>query len=130
MPLRPPEPRLPRVKAVPVARATFWLTLLFGLTLGLPVLAAETCKVAGLALQVLGPGGPRPDDARASSGYVIWHDGRSRVLVDAGGGLFQSFGAAGARLEALDVIALTHLHTDHTPSLPALLKEGYFIDRR
>jgi ribonuclease BN (tRNA processing enzyme) len=82
------------------------------------------------AVQVLGSGGPIPDDARASSGYVVWSGGRARVLVDAGGGVFQRFGQAGADLGDLELVALTHLHADHCADLPALLKGAYFVDRR
>lgn len=39
------------------------------------------------------------------------------------------FGQSGARIENLDLLALTHLHTDHAADLPALLKGGYFSPR-
>lgn len=83
----------------------------------------------GTAVQVLGSGGPIPDGERASSAYLIWVDGRARVLVDIGGGSVLRFGASGARLEDLSLIALTHLHADHTSDLPALIKAGYFSER-
>ena len=45
---------------------------------------AQLCPPAdGVAVQVLGSGGPIADDARASTGYIVWIDGHSRVLVDA-----------------------------------------------
>ena len=92
---------------------------------------ASRCPAsAGVALQVLGSGGPIADDARASSGYLVWLDGRARLLVDAGGGVFLRFGEAGARFADLDGIALSHLHTDHSAALPALLKSGYFTGRK
>jgi len=80
-------------------------------------------------LQVLGSGGPIADDGRASSGYLVWIDGRSRFLIDAGGGIFLRFGEAGARFEDLEHIAVSHFHTDHSTDLSALLKSGYFSDR-
>ena len=80
-------------------------------------------------LQVLGSGGPIADDGRASSGYLIWINGRSRFLIDAGGGIFLRFGEAGARFEELNHIAISHLHTDHSTDLSALLKSGYFSNR-
>lgn len=91
--------------------------------------AAAGCPGAELAVQVLGSGGPIADDARASSGYLLWLEGRSRLLVDAGGGTFLRFGEAGGSMEDLDRIAITHLHTDHVADLPALLKGGYFSGR-
>lgn len=85
------------------------------------------CENKQFTLQTLGSGGPITDDQRASSGEVIWLNGKSALLIDAGGGIFLRFGQAGARLEDLKLIALTHFHTDHTSDLAALLKGGYFI---
>jgi ribonuclease BN (tRNA processing enzyme) len=82
-----------------------------------------------VTLQVLGSGGPVADDGRASSGYLLWVDGRSRFLVDAGGGVFLRFGEAGASFDDLDFVAISHLHTDHSADLTALLKSGYFSNR-
>lgn len=84
---------------------------------------------AGAALQVLGSGGPIADDGRASSSYLVWIDGRARILIDAGGGSFLRFGEAGAKFRDLDFIGISHFHTDHSADLPALLKSGYFADR-
>ena len=86
-------------------------------------------RTEGITLQVLGSGGPIADDGRASSGYLVWINGKSRFLVDAGGGIFLRFGEAGARFEDLEHIAISHLHTDHSTDLVALLKSGYFSNR-
>lgn len=83
----------------------------------------------GVTVQILGSGGPIADDRRASSGYVIWLDGESRVLIDAGGGTFLRFGEAGASFAALDFVGLSHLHADHSADFPALLKSGNFSGR-
>ena len=91
--------------------------------------AAECPPAEGVALQVLGSGGPIADDGRASSGYIVWVDGESRVLVDAGGGTFLRFGEAGARFSDLDFVGLSHFHTDHSADFPALLKSGNFSGR-
>ncbi len=79
-----------------------------------------------VTLQVLGSGGPESGDKRASSGYLIWIDGKSKILIDFGGGASLRFEEAGARIEDLEVILLTHLHVDHTADLPALLKSSFF----
>lgn len=92
--------------------------------------ARASCPPEGAWLQVLGSGGPIPDDARASSGYLVWLDGHARALVDVGGGVFQRFGESGARLVDLELIALTHLHADHSSDLAALMKGGYFSGRK
>lgn len=90
----------------------------------------ETCGLqSSLALQVLGSGGPIADDSRASSGYVLWVNGRSRVLVDAGGGVFLRFGESGAQFKDLDFVGISHFHTDHSSDISALLKSGYFSTR-
>ena len=92
--------------------------------------AAAKCPPAdGVAVQVLGSGGPVADDARASSGYIVWIDGHSRVLVDAGGGTFLRFGEAGASFVDLGFVGLSHFHTDHSADFPALLKSGNFSGR-
>jgi len=105
-------------------------TLLVSVMLGTAIAMADAgdCR-AGISLQVLGSGGPIADDARAASGYLVWRDGRAVALIDAGGGTFQRFGQAGASLDALELVALTHFHTDHSADLPALLKGAYFSDR-
>jgi ribonuclease BN (tRNA processing enzyme) len=91
--------------------------------------APECPPEEGIALQVLGSGGPIADDARASTGYIVWVDGKSRVLVDAGGGTFLRFGEAGASFVDLDFVGLSHFHTDHSADFPALLKSGNFSGR-
>jgi ribonuclease BN (tRNA processing enzyme) len=90
----------------------------------------ESCPPAeGVALQVLGSGGPVADDARASSSYIVWVDGKSRVLIDAGGGSFLRFGEAGASFNDLEFIGLSHFHADHSADFVALLKSGVFANR-
>ncbi len=84
----------------------------------------------GVVLQVLGSGGPIADDGRASSAYLVWVDGVSKVLIDAGGGAFLRFGEAGASFRDLDFVGLSHFHTDHSADFPALLKSGNFSGRK
>ena len=91
--------------------------------------AAQCPPSRGAALQILGSGGPIADDARASSAYVVWLDGESRLLIDAGAGSFLRFGEAGASFADLDFVGLSHFHTDHSADFPALLKSGYFSNR-
>jgi len=108
----------------------------FRLTAALCLTALSTGAIAAenrcgapdtMSLQLLGSGGPISDDARASSGSVIWINGKSRLLIDAGGGTYLRFGQAGARLEDLRFIGISHFHTDHSADLPALLKGAYFM---
>lgn len=111
-----------------IVRHALAALLTAGLSLA-PMAATATCP-SRIAVQVLGSGGPAADDARASSGYLVWIDGEARLLVDVGGGVFLRFGEAKARFETLDAIALTHLHADHVSDLPALLKSGFFSERQ
>ncbi|WOJ95159.1 MBL fold metallo-hydrolase [Congregibacter variabilis] len=98
--------------------------------LGSAAALAQSCSSqSGVSIQVLGSGGPIADDGRASSGYLVWRDGKARVLVDLGGGAILRFAQSGASFSDLDAIVLTHLHADHSAGLPALLKSGYFANR-
>jgi ribonuclease BN (tRNA processing enzyme) len=83
--------------------------------------AQSACAREPLAVQVLGSGGPNAGGTRASTGYLVWRGGRAVVMVDAGGGTFLRFGEAGARLQDLSLLAISHLHPDHVSDLPALL---------
>lgn len=92
---------------------------------------AQTCgSSAETAVQILGSGGPIADDARASSGYLVWHDGRAVALIDAGSGTFLRMGEAGARVNDLEFIGLSHFHTDHSADFPALIKSASFSRRQ
>jgi len=108
----------------------FSLALLSGIALGGParIDAQEVPPPrTGIALQLLGSGGPISDDARASSGALVWINGKARLMIDAGGGTYLRFGQSGARLEDIDFIGISHFHTDHSADLPAILKGAYFL---
>lgn len=92
--------------------------------------AAESCTHKGVELQVLGSGGPELEDKRAASSYLLWQDGRPRVLIDSGGGSALNFGRSGAHVAQLEAILFTHLHIDHSADFPALIKSSYFEERR
>jgi ribonuclease BN (tRNA processing enzyme) len=100
---------------------------------GLPLYAYaadnSACPGSGVALQILGSGGPIADDGRASSAYLVWIDGESRYLIDAGGGVFLRFAEAGGNFSELDWIGISHFHADHSADLVALLKSGNFANR-
>ena len=83
-----------------------------------------------LSVLVLGSGGPAAnDDGRASAGYLIFTDGRPRILMDAGGGTFQRLAASGVNIKDLEIVLLSHLHIDHMSDLPAMVKTIYFHAR-
>jgi len=107
------------------AALLFWLV-------ALSVSAASepgTCPSQGNWLQVLGSGGPEVQDRRASTSYLIWIDGKARLLVDAGGGSALRFGEAGAGVKTLDAVVFSHFHVDHSADFPALVKSSFFEGR-
>jgi ribonuclease BN (tRNA processing enzyme) len=100
--------------------------LLLGLS---PHALAQSCGAQGIAVQVLGSGGPELQDKRAMSSYLVWQNGRARVLIDAGGGSALRFGESGATMSQLDVILFSHFHVDHSGDFAALIKSSWFEDR-
>jgi ribonuclease BN (tRNA processing enzyme) len=95
-----------------------------------PRVIAQSCGSAGLAVQVLGSGGPELQDKRASTSYLVWKDGRARVMVDAGGGSALRFGESGAQMSQLDAFLFSHFHVDHSGDFPALIFSSWFEDRK
>ena len=91
---------------------------------------AQSCGSTGLAVQVLGSGGPELQDKRASTSYLIWDNGRARVIVDAGGGSALRFGESGAQMSQLDVVLFSHFHIDHSGDFPTLVFSSWFEDRK
>jgi ribonuclease BN (tRNA processing enzyme) len=82
------------------------------------------CVASGdsnLQLQVLGSGGPGGSGGRASSSYILWIDGVGRIMVDSGSGTKVNFHKSGANFNDIDLVALSHLHPDHSAELPAIL---------
>jgi ribonuclease BN (tRNA processing enzyme) len=110
-------------------RAQYLVVVLAVLLLPVAQAFGAQCTGRGIEVQVLGSGGPEIEDRRASTGYVIWQDGKARVLIDAGSGTANHFGDANARTADLDAIFLTHLHVDHAADLPVFVKSSYFIER-
>lgn len=85
-------------------------------------------KVEGaLSVMVLGSGGPvAVKNGRASAGYLIFVDGKPRILMDIGGGAYQRIAESGVNIRDLDTVLLSHLHIDHTGDLSAAIKTIYF----
>lgn len=91
-----------------------------------PTAANETlhpdpCAGNELRVQVLGSGGADLASGRAASAYLIWIDGKARVLVDAGAGSALRFAESGARVSDIDAILFTQLRVDRTLDFPALI---------
>jgi len=91
--------------------------------------ASSQCSKSGVHLQVLGSGGPENGDKRASSGYIIWQEGKARAMIDMGPGSLLRFEETGAQINDVEVILLSHLHVDHSADLPAYVKASFFTNR-
>ena len=111
------------------ARCLSFASVFFSSGLWSPA-AAQSCGAQGVAVQVLGSGGPELQDKRASSSYLVWENGQARVLVDAGGGSALRFGESGAQMSELDVLLFSHFHVDHSGDFAALIKSSWFEDRK
>jgi len=87
------------------------------------------CGVEGNWIQILGSGGAELDDRRAGVSYLVWIDGKAKLLVDAGPGTAVRFDESGAKLEDLDAIVFTQLQAAHTADLIDLIA-GAQLGRR
>lgn len=83
-----------------------------------------------LSVMVLGSGGPAVTaDGRASAGYLVFTDGKARVLMDVGGGAYKNLASSGVNFKDLDIVLLSHLHIDHMGDLSPVIKATYFQNR-
>lgn len=90
---------------------------------------AQPCDSAQVAVQALGASGPELAEPHSQSGYLVWIDGKPRVLVDAGAAVALRFLESGASTADLDTILLTRLHADYTVDLPTLLQASLAQNR-
>lgn len=90
----------------------------------------KSSRPDGLAVTILGSGGPMAMTNRASSGYLIYKDTVPRIMIDGGGGTFARLGEGRIfDLVRLDTWLFTHLHIDHSAEFPAIIKSMYFLRR-
>jgi ribonuclease Z len=85
---------------------------------------------APLRLTLLGTGNPRPSIDRFGPSILVEARGR-RILVDAGRGATVRLFQVGGReaLAGIDIVLLTHLHSDHVVGLPDLWLTGWIFGR-
>lgn len=108
-----------------------WLGLCLALCAA-PVLAQTAergCSAPGVRLQVLGSGGAELSPDRAGTSYLIWVDGRARLLVDIGHGAARRLAQSGADIGAVEALLLTHMHADHTADLATLVQAAVLAQR-
>src|SRR5271170_8365898 len=120
------SPKLPLRQSL---RALLLLASLLSVCAASPV-KAQSCGATGVAVQVLGSGGPETQDKRASTSYLIWQDGKARIILDAGGGSALRFGESGAQMSQPNVFLFSHFHVDHSSDFPALIFSSWFEDRK
>ena len=65
-----------------------------------------------MELTILGNCGPYPGPGKACSGYLLKH-GSTKILIDCGNGTLGRLQQKISSFEELDMIILTHLHSDH-----------------
>ncbi|MEM1433987.1 MAG: MBL fold metallo-hydrolase [Pseudomonadota bacterium] len=97
-----------------------------------PALAFEAqnyCGEEGVWIQILGSGGPELNDNTASASYLVWQDGKARVLIDPAPGSSLLFDLAQARYEDLEAVLISNLNVHHVGDLPAFIKGAQFADR-
>jgi ribonuclease Z len=95
-----------------------------------PAFSADLEKGA-IRLTFLGTGAPRPSHDRYGPSILL-EAGNHRILVDAGPGMRERMFQAGGfeMLTSIDHILLTHLHFDHTISVPGLWLTGWLFGRK
>lgn len=76
-----------------------------------------------MELTLLGTGNPLPDPARAGPSQLV-RIGDDRLLVDCGSGAVRRLVEAGHQPSDVDLVFITHMHSDHTIDL------GHFIITR
>ncbi len=100
----------------------------------LAMAAAPAARAQQTRVVVLGTGTPNADPDRSGPAIAIVTGGHA-YLVDAGPGIVRRAAAAArdgvAALEVskLDIVFLTHLHSDHTLGLPDLMLSPWVLDR-
>lgn len=106
------------------------LPLLLALT---QQLSAQTNNASKTEVIVLGTGTPNADPDRSGPAVAIVVNGHS-YLVDAGPGIVRRAALAARATPALqspklDIVFLTHLHSDHTLGLPDLMLSPWVLER-
>jgi ribonuclease Z len=92
---------------------------------------AETNENSEIVLTFLGTGAPRPSLQRYGPSILV-ETAEHSIIVDAGSGMRERLFQVGGfkKLVAVDTVLITHLHFDHTVSVPGLWLSGWLFGRR
>lgn len=93
------------------------------------VIANEFCGREGFWVQVLGASGSDLAAARGGASYLIWLDGKARILIDAGAGSAVRFAQSRAVFADLDAVLFSNLHPETRADFPVLLRRSYYGTR-
>jgi ribonuclease BN (tRNA processing enzyme) len=108
--------------------------LLAAIAIAAPLGAQTPPPRPGTQVVILGTGTPNADPDRSGPGVAIVVNGRA-YLVDAGPGIVrraaaaQRKGVASLAANKLDIVFITHLHSDHTLGLPDLMLSPWTLER-
>ena len=87
------------------------------------------CGEEGVWLQMLGSGELDLDNDRAAASYLVWLDGSSVLLVDAGAGSSYRFDQSDASFKDLAAIVLTQTTIEHSGDLANFIAASYRSER-
>ena len=93
-----------------------WLMVATGCSAGVATESADESVLTLLGTR----GGPTPQAERAGIASLV-SVGDRHYLIDAGAGVTGQLAKAGISVKAIEHVFLTHLHDDHTASLPELM---------
>ncbi len=111
-----------------------WPNILISVLATLPLSAADGPRPAPpLRVTLLGTGNPRPIPGRSGPAILVEAATMppTRILVDAGRGAAERLFTVGGRelLSGIDLVLLTHLHSDHVVGLPDVWLTGWLFGR-
>ena len=89
--------------------------------LSVPTLGSVYCNEQGVRLEVLGSGELSFDTTRAAGSYLVWHNDKARVLINAGAGTYSRYKFSGADFSDLMAIVTTQTGIEQTADLPSML---------
>ena len=99
-------------------------SVFIGLNMGFSIAVSQEFRVT-----LLGTGNPLPTLTRFGSSILI-RAGDETLVFDTGRGTAQRLFQLGVPFSAIDVVFLTHLHSDHVVGFPDLWLTGWVVGRR